>query len=292
MELKKKTIIWEDNNEPPKNYIWVKSDGKAYEFDYDDRKWKESQIVSSINSGNGGGDSVYDDFVAKDWVSVEIVTVEQYKEGRASIEYAIAEENIPEGSTIVALCSMNRGGIIKPKSVYVFGLSETEIAAYKYNNLSLLSSDIPTNAVLTVKKSQREVGEGAEAYTEDVFELLDGATGYSLEINLDFTDSDTFYVGGWVPESASGTLNPESSYIWDQLTEDKVVTGDDLDWLVVDNMAPSESIKWYRGYISKVIKDSAEKVYNVGNIYLAKLEVTNNNFKIPILVPLIRGRAL
>ena len=28
----KKTIIWETNSEPPKNYIWVKSDGKAYEF--------------------------------------------------------------------------------------------------------------------------------------------------------------------------------------------------------------------------------------------------------------------
>lgn len=28
----KKTIIWETNSEPPKSYIWVKSDGKAYEF--------------------------------------------------------------------------------------------------------------------------------------------------------------------------------------------------------------------------------------------------------------------
>lgn len=28
----KKTIIWETNTEPPKNYIWVKADGKAYEF--------------------------------------------------------------------------------------------------------------------------------------------------------------------------------------------------------------------------------------------------------------------
>jgi len=54
MELKKKTIIWEDNNEPPKDYIWVKSDGKAYEFDYNDRKWKESQIISNMNAGNGG----------------------------------------------------------------------------------------------------------------------------------------------------------------------------------------------------------------------------------------------
>ena len=53
MELKKKTIIWEDNNEPPKDYIWIKSDGKAYEFDYNDRKWKES---TSINVNNNGSD--------------------------------------------------------------------------------------------------------------------------------------------------------------------------------------------------------------------------------------------
>lgn len=28
----KKTIIWETNSEPPKSYIWVKPDGKAYEW--------------------------------------------------------------------------------------------------------------------------------------------------------------------------------------------------------------------------------------------------------------------
>lgn len=48
MEYKTKTIIWEDNNEPPKDYIWVKSNGKAYEFDYIDRKWKESKTINSI----------------------------------------------------------------------------------------------------------------------------------------------------------------------------------------------------------------------------------------------------
>ena len=49
MEFKKKTIIWEDNNEPPKDYIWVKSDGKAYEYSYSERCWKESWTVSMIN---------------------------------------------------------------------------------------------------------------------------------------------------------------------------------------------------------------------------------------------------
>lgn len=53
MELKKKTIIWENNNEPPKDYIWVKSDGKAYEYSYSQGRWIESNSISgSGNSGN------------------------------------------------------------------------------------------------------------------------------------------------------------------------------------------------------------------------------------------------
>lgn len=54
MEYKTKTIVWEDNNEPPKDYIWVKADGKAYEFDYADRKWKESKTINSISSCSAG----------------------------------------------------------------------------------------------------------------------------------------------------------------------------------------------------------------------------------------------
>ena len=50
MEYKTKTIVWEDNNEPPKDYIWVKSDGKAYEYSYSQRKWIESKSIST--SGN------------------------------------------------------------------------------------------------------------------------------------------------------------------------------------------------------------------------------------------------
>ena len=50
MEFKKKTIIWEDNSEPPKDFIWVKPDGKAYEFDYTDRIWKESKIISILSN--------------------------------------------------------------------------------------------------------------------------------------------------------------------------------------------------------------------------------------------------
>lgn len=46
----KKTIIWEANSEPPRNYIWVKNDGIAYEYDWDLREW-----VPSPNIGQGGG---------------------------------------------------------------------------------------------------------------------------------------------------------------------------------------------------------------------------------------------
>lgn len=60
MEFKKKTIIWEDNNEPPKDYIWVKSDGKAYEFDYKHRVWKESTIGGLIG-GNCSLDKMFSD---------------------------------------------------------------------------------------------------------------------------------------------------------------------------------------------------------------------------------------
>lgn len=56
MEFKKKTIIWEDNSEPPKDYIWIKSDGKAYEYSYSQRKWIESKSISGGSGGSGGSD--------------------------------------------------------------------------------------------------------------------------------------------------------------------------------------------------------------------------------------------
>ena len=50
MEFKKKTIIWESNSIPPKNYIWVKSDNKAYEYNYLNESWEESSTVKMIES--------------------------------------------------------------------------------------------------------------------------------------------------------------------------------------------------------------------------------------------------
>lgn len=60
MEFKKKTIIWEDNNEPPKSYIWAKKDGKFYEYDYNVRDWVES---TSINSSGSGSSSDVESFI-------------------------------------------------------------------------------------------------------------------------------------------------------------------------------------------------------------------------------------
>lgn len=54
MELKKKTIIWEDNNEPPKDYIWVKSDNKAYEYSIYENKWVETKSLSGGSSSEDG----------------------------------------------------------------------------------------------------------------------------------------------------------------------------------------------------------------------------------------------
>lgn len=60
MEFKKKTIIWEDNNEPPKDYIWAKKDGKFYEYSYTTRSWIESKLIkidgdAEGDDGEGGG---------------------------------------------------------------------------------------------------------------------------------------------------------------------------------------------------------------------------------------------
>lgn len=46
MEFKKATVIWEENTEPPKNYFWIKSDNKVYEFDCEMGEWIESETLS------------------------------------------------------------------------------------------------------------------------------------------------------------------------------------------------------------------------------------------------------
>ena len=49
--MEKRTIIWEENTEPPKNYFWVKPDKKIYEYSYLDEDWAESKTIKLIESG-------------------------------------------------------------------------------------------------------------------------------------------------------------------------------------------------------------------------------------------------
>lgn len=42
----KRTFVWEVNNPPPQNYIWVKNDGRAYEYDPNKRDWVLSKLFN------------------------------------------------------------------------------------------------------------------------------------------------------------------------------------------------------------------------------------------------------
>lgn len=64
MEFKKKTIIWEDNNEPPKDYIWAKKDGKFYEYSYATRSWIESKSIKAEASGDSDSETGEIDYEA------------------------------------------------------------------------------------------------------------------------------------------------------------------------------------------------------------------------------------
>jgi len=44
-----KKLIWETNTPPPTNYIWVKPNGKPYEFNNNTRKWEESNYFGGIS---------------------------------------------------------------------------------------------------------------------------------------------------------------------------------------------------------------------------------------------------
>lgn len=55
MDTLKKTIWYDTNSEPPKNYIWIKADGKAYEYNNSTRSWELSKTMSSASNGGGNG---------------------------------------------------------------------------------------------------------------------------------------------------------------------------------------------------------------------------------------------
>lgn len=49
MDTLKKTIWYDTNSEPPKNYIWMKADGKAYEYNVGTKQWEESKEFSNAS---------------------------------------------------------------------------------------------------------------------------------------------------------------------------------------------------------------------------------------------------
>ena len=54
-----KKFWYDENSEPPKNYIWVKNN-KQYKFSVSERRWKEITSDGDGDGGNGGSMSMYD----------------------------------------------------------------------------------------------------------------------------------------------------------------------------------------------------------------------------------------
>ena len=49
MDTLKRTIWYDTDSEPPKNYIWIKADGKAYEYNAGTKQWEESKEFSNAS---------------------------------------------------------------------------------------------------------------------------------------------------------------------------------------------------------------------------------------------------
>lgn len=97
--------IWYDNNsEPPKNYIWVKDD-KPYEFDVVSRNWKE---VASTSSGTGSSGASLSGNLLDDWVNA--VTQGEYTK----------YEDVPLG-----VAGPNNGWTKLPHGFYEVGAAST-----------------------------------------------------------------------------------------------------------------------------------------------------------------------
>lgn len=106
MEFKKKTIIWEDNNEPPKDYIWVKSDGKAYEYSYSQGKWIESKLIKTEESGgsDGGGsdsESFLMNLIPNNYPKPDLFLCTKYEED-SSVDIDVTNYKIDDLFSLVA----------------------------------------------------------------------------------------------------------------------------------------------------------------------------------------------
>lgn len=131
--MEKRTIIWEENNEPPKNYIWVKSDGKAYEYNNNTRSWELSKIIGASANGGSGTDSaaphVYEVSSLED--------IESPKEG----DIAITEPEVLESiiSDVIFNPPVTKVTINKKKDFPV-DLSFTGVLSGGPNSMSLFSA--------------------------------------------------------------------------------------------------------------------------------------------------------
>lgn len=117
MEFKKKTIIWEDNNEPPKDFIWVKSDENAYEFNYITRKW-EKIMSSNGNDSEEDGNSENPDNQS---LNINEIIAQLTERGMAETTLEPAPMSII-GQQLIGMSQF-------AQPIEVYGDSETAVAA-------------------------------------------------------------------------------------------------------------------------------------------------------------------
>ena len=118
MEFKKKTIIWEDNNEPPKSYIWAKPDGKFYEYNTT-KGWTESKLISSNGSSSENVLSKFNEYkesLERDGYvfetsggELELLPIETYNQMKDQLPLNTTLYGNPETAASIAAC-------IKPNS--------------------------------------------------------------------------------------------------------------------------------------------------------------------------------
>ena len=188
MEYKKKTIIWEDNNEPPKDYIWVRSNGKAYEFSYTTREWKE--IMSSSGDCSGGQSS-----------TTEFRTIA--RNGKP-----IQESDLKEGDTVQPLYDStysepHKGDLVKAKMVngeldaefvddprdYVVETYERCGETYK----TLIKKTIPLNCIYYTTISGDPIDTTGVTLTITSNTYQNGQGIITFENNLTGTFTQTFF---------------------------------------------------------------------------------------------------
>ena len=96
MKHQKKTIIWEENTEPPKNYYWVKEDNVVYEFDLKQGKWVESEELTYTPKEEGGPDKPVDPIDPEEpFVPVEY-SFTSYADAEGTTEYATGKVETTE----------------------------------------------------------------------------------------------------------------------------------------------------------------------------------------------------